>query len=110
MRTDSVKEVGSTAGSTMSAGTSIASSECSDEACVEYDGDSDSLFAVSEDQDYLNSSFYNVLDVNAIPGIIFCCTFQCVCIATDEQVNNEEHDHNLWAFITKCVLWLIIIV
>lgn len=67
-----MKEAGSTAGSTMSAGTSIASSECSDEAYVEYDGDSDSLFAVSEDQDYLNSSFYNVLDVNTIPGIIWC--------------------------------------
>ena len=92
-----MKGAGSTTGSTMSAGTSIASSECSDEACVEYDGDSDSLFAVSEDQDYLNSSFYNVLDVNAIPGIIWCCTFQCVtvCFETDEQVNNQEQDHIL---------------
>ena len=70
-----MKGSGSTAGSTMSAGTSIASSECSDEAYVEYD-DSDSLFAVSEDQDYLNSSFYNVLDVNAIPGIVW---YRCTC-------------------------------
>ena len=69
MRTDSMKDAGSTAGSTMSAGTSIASSECSDETGFEFDGDSDSLFAVSEDQDYLNSSFYNVLGVNTIPGI-----------------------------------------
>ena len=49
----------------MSAGTSVASSECSDEAFV----DSDSLFAVSEDQEYLSSSFYNILDVNTYSGM-----------------------------------------
>ena len=69
MKTDSVKVTNSAAGSSMSAGTSIASSECSDEAFVEFDGDSDSLFTVSEDQEYLSSSFYNILDINTIPGM-----------------------------------------
>ena len=65
LKTDSVKITNSTAGSSMSAGTSVASSECSDEAFV----DSDSLFAVSEDQEYLSSSFYNILDANTISGM-----------------------------------------
>lgn len=69
MTSDAV-EVRGVGGSSVSAGsTSIASSECSDETHNEFDADSDGLFAVSEEGgDYLSSSFYNMLDVNAVSG------------------------------------------
>ncbi len=65
VQTSSPRRIG-----TVSSGTSVASSECSDELYVELDGDTDSLFAVSEDQEYLSSSFYNILDVSTVLGML----------------------------------------
>ena len=50
-----------------SCNTSVASSECSDEPFIDFDGE-DSLFGMTDDNDYLNNSILNMLG-GSEPGL-----------------------------------------